>query len=108
MLRFLARFRVASYSYNVYTNMCLRVRASSYQKVYVPPFTYIFAYTLYIHVHACVFDTAAWTTGSTLDLNLVRFMREACADLGRTFLSLAGLVYNYCILLLGYCLPGGT
>ena len=72
--RFRARFRVASYSYNVYTNMCLRVRASSYQKVYVPPFTYIFAYTLYIHMHACVFDRAAWTTGSTLDLKLARFL----------------------------------
>ena len=39
---FRARFCQASYSYSVYTNMCLRVRASSYyQNIYLPRFTYL-------------------------------------------------------------------
>ena len=33
---FRARFRVASYSYSVYTNVCLPIRASSYQKISLP------------------------------------------------------------------------
>ena len=44
----------------------------------------------HIHVHGCVFDTA-WTTGSTLDLKLARFLREkmpVSADLGGSFLLL--------------------
>ena len=62
--------------------MCLCVRVpSSYHKTYIPHVFisfYLFIYTLYIHVRVCVFDRAAWTTGSTLDLKLARFLREAC------------------------------
>ena len=60
--------------------MCLCVRVP-YQKTSIPHVFisfYLFIYTLYIHVHVCVFDRAAWTTGSTLDLKLARFLREAC------------------------------
>ena len=42
--RFRALFRVASYSYSAYTNVCLLVRASFYQKIYLPLFTN------YIHI----------------------------------------------------------
>ena len=42
--RFRALFRVASYSYSVYTNVCLLVLASSYQKIY------LLLFTNYIHI----------------------------------------------------------
>ena len=55
-------------------------------------------------MHACVFDRAAWTTGSTLDLKLGGFLRGFGLNK-----SLFGRINWYILIVnLHFCLPVGT
>ena len=72
--RFRALFRVASYSYSVYTNVCLLVLASSYQKIY------LLLFTNYIHIVYPCACLCFWQGGMDYGIN---FGPEACAFLAR-------------------------
>ena len=101
---FVPHFRGISYSSSVHTNMGLRVRASSYQNKYVYIYIYMYVYiyiqyyvfvssSLHLFTHCIsmpVFDRAAWTTGSTLDLKFARSLREACVRAFGLNMSLFG------------------